>query len=509
VLLPCAAPANQSPTLRTAARPAATPRHPALALQRSAGNRATRALMASLHDPALVRQSAEQATRGPSKSLPYLEQIQRAFGRHDVRDVRAHLGRDATRGALGMGASAFAAGNQVAFAGRPDLHTAAHEAAHVVQQRGGVQLAGGVGRVGDRYERNADAVADAVTSGRSAESMLDAHAPSGDAAPGGAAPIQRLFFYQDRVYDQHDLLEVTSFGELKVKAIGYPLYRLAHPQQHDFSGLSQQRPLWAFYIDMLNHASIPGVWRYDPARGDWVNVAPLSAALSGDPHHEEISAARDLLAAIGAGKTKLAIADPEGFPGFKGAMLTALDWLLFIRRANGEIAGVRPRGFQLISELSRAQKKTLIRPAKFQELLETRAQASPSEPGATAKGEPSPSEVAVSPTIMHEPVQVLAAISRQLIDMPWHIAIGHELIHALHFTTGTAHLNDGSGGTIPEEYPNPEEYWTIEAGALSENALREEHGLPHRLGHWGAQPISYDFPSTLPAEGKFDPDEKL
>jgi hypothetical protein len=67
-------------------------------------------------------------------------------------------------------------GDQVAFRGTPDLFTAAHEAAHVVQQRGGVQLRGGVGQAGDRYEQHADAVAHAVVRGESAEALLDAHA---------------------------------------------------------------------------------------------------------------------------------------------------------------------------------------------------------------------------------------------------------------------------------------------------------------------------------------------
>jgi hypothetical protein len=43
-----------------------------------------------------------------------------------------------------------------------DLHTVAHEEAHVVQQRSGVQLKGGVGEVGDAYEQQADEVADRV-----------------------------------------------------------------------------------------------------------------------------------------------------------------------------------------------------------------------------------------------------------------------------------------------------------------------------------------------------------
>jgi hypothetical protein len=60
------------------------------------------------------------------------------------------------------------------FAGTPSLHTAAHEAAHVVQQRGGVQLKGGVGETDDPYERHADAVADRVTKGDSAADLLEA-----------------------------------------------------------------------------------------------------------------------------------------------------------------------------------------------------------------------------------------------------------------------------------------------------------------------------------------------
>jgi hypothetical protein len=87
-----------------------------------------------------------------------------------------------------MDAHAFAARDHVAFAGAPDLHTAAHEAAHIVQQRGGVPLKDGVGEVGDPYERHADAVADAVVAGRSAELLLDAHAGS---SGGGTSVVQR------------------------------------------------------------------------------------------------------------------------------------------------------------------------------------------------------------------------------------------------------------------------------------------------------------------------------
>jgi hypothetical protein len=113
-------------------------------------------------------------TSGPSGPLPFLQTIQSAFGQHDVRGVQSHSDGRAREASAQMGAQAFAQGNSVAFGGSPDLHTAAHEAAHVVQQRAGVHLAGGVGQVGDVYERHADAVADAVVAGKSAEPLLGA-----------------------------------------------------------------------------------------------------------------------------------------------------------------------------------------------------------------------------------------------------------------------------------------------------------------------------------------------
>jgi hypothetical protein len=127
----------------------------------------------------LVHEAAARGTGGTGGQLPYLDKIQRSFGRHDVSHVQAHTGQVATEASLAMGAEAFATGEHVAFAGAPTLHTAAHEAAHVIQQRTGVQLKGGVGEAGDRYEQHADAVADRVVRGESAEAMLDEVAGAG------------------------------------------------------------------------------------------------------------------------------------------------------------------------------------------------------------------------------------------------------------------------------------------------------------------------------------------
>ena len=123
-------------------------------------------------DTARVHQAAQLGVSGPAQPLPHLATIQQLFGPHDVTGVRAHVGGPAAAAAQAMGASAYATGSAVAFREAPDLHTVAHEAAHVVQQRGGVQLKGGVGEAGDAYEQNADAVADRVVRGESAADLL-------------------------------------------------------------------------------------------------------------------------------------------------------------------------------------------------------------------------------------------------------------------------------------------------------------------------------------------------
>ena len=123
-----------------------------------------------------VVQTAARGVSGSGGALPHGARIQQSFGQHDVSAVQAH---SAPGAAKEIGARAYAMGEHVAFGDTPDLHTAAHEAAHVVQQRGGVQLKGSVGESGDRYEQHADAVADAVVGGRSAEALLDPFAGSG------------------------------------------------------------------------------------------------------------------------------------------------------------------------------------------------------------------------------------------------------------------------------------------------------------------------------------------
>jgi len=124
-----------------------------------------------------VKAIANEGVRSSGANLPHLDRIQSSFGKYDVSGVKAFTSASAQKASEAVGAKAFTTGQSIAFAdSSPDLRTTAHEAAHVVQQRSGVSLSGGVGAEGDRYERHADAVADAVAAGDSAETLLGVEA---------------------------------------------------------------------------------------------------------------------------------------------------------------------------------------------------------------------------------------------------------------------------------------------------------------------------------------------
>jgi len=136
-----------------------------------------------------VQRLADAGVRGATASLPHLNRISQAFGPgHDLSGVRARVGGTGAAATQAMGAHAYATrGDRVAFAAAPGLRVAAHEAAHLVQQKGGLSLPGGVGKVGDAHERHADAVADRVVRGQSARDLLQRYAgPQAKTAPAQA-----------------------------------------------------------------------------------------------------------------------------------------------------------------------------------------------------------------------------------------------------------------------------------------------------------------------------------
>lgn len=98
----------------------------------------------SLHEA--VEVAAPTAPTAPvplPARLPHYDRIQASFGSHDISHVQAYPGGTAAAAARSIGAQAYATGSRIAFVdAEPSIHTAAHEAAHVIQQQAGVQLPG-------------------------------------------------------------------------------------------------------------------------------------------------------------------------------------------------------------------------------------------------------------------------------------------------------------------------------------------------------------------------------
>lgn len=137
--------------------------------------------------------TAVKGTKGPGSAFPFADQIQAAFGNHDISGLRAHTGPEAEEATDTLNAAAFAFGDDVAFADTPDLFTAAHEAAHSCMQAAGVGPDAEIGSAGDEHEQLADAVASRVVAGESAQSLLDqAAGPGVGASPAPAVQLREL-----------------------------------------------------------------------------------------------------------------------------------------------------------------------------------------------------------------------------------------------------------------------------------------------------------------------------
>ena len=126
--------------------------------------------------PADTRRIAAGALRGRGQPLTHLDTIQEAFGHHDVGGMREFTGSAAQETLATLGAAGFTSNGCMAVSNMPDLYTQAHEAAHGVQQAAlgnSLELKQGIGETGDKYERHADAVAEKVVRGQSAQPLLD------------------------------------------------------------------------------------------------------------------------------------------------------------------------------------------------------------------------------------------------------------------------------------------------------------------------------------------------
>lgn len=189
-------------------------------------------LQSAAGNHAVTRLIAEQGLGGAGQPLPFLEQLQNAFYPHDLRRIRAHVGRGAAEASRRIGASAYTRGEDIAFRDAPDLATTAHEVAHVIQQRAGVSLPGGVGQLDDPYEREAERVADQVATGIPVrpDAMGGVHGEPGG-VPGGAVQMSVSVIPDEQFFDT-----------LKVAIIGAPSpaeIRLGHPYQFVHAAMSQ------------------------------------------------------------------------------------------------------------------------------------------------------------------------------------------------------------------------------------------------------------------------------
>lgn len=180
-----------------------------------------------------------------SAPLPHRDAIERSFGSgHNLDSVRAAVGgRAAVSNAL-LGSSAFTRGEQIAFRSQPTLDEAAHEAAHVVQQRQGARPPSGLSEAGDPWERQADAVAARVTGGESAADLLGAPTPPAAAAD---PPVQRRLIVHGNDVDFGDFL---TFVE---PATGLVLSRNTGTDEVDAVGSSVLPATSPFFNGMLTN----------------------------------------------------------------------------------------------------------------------------------------------------------------------------------------------------------------------------------------------------------------
>ena len=167
---------------------------------------------------------ARAGLKGPSRTLTHQNRIKQAFGHHDISGMREHTDSAARLSLAILGAEGLSSNGRMAVHGVPDLYTQAHEAAHGVQQAAlgdGLQLKGSIGEAGDRYERQANAVAAAVVRGESAEGLLDEVAGRPTVVTG--SPVTATGPVQMMHTDEEDKDEEEDRARLMMTLIGHAI----------------------------------------------------------------------------------------------------------------------------------------------------------------------------------------------------------------------------------------------------------------------------------------------
>jgi hypothetical protein len=135
-----------------------------------------------------------EVLRGPGQPLePTTRRLMETRMGQDFSGVRVHTDARAAKAAEAIDSRAYTTNHDIVFGEReysPQTESGrrllAHELTHVVQQRSGAQLPGGIVPANDARERNADAVATEVTQGSSIGNSL-----RGATVVGGASTWQQ------------------------------------------------------------------------------------------------------------------------------------------------------------------------------------------------------------------------------------------------------------------------------------------------------------------------------
>ena len=218
-----------------------------------------------------VHAQAAAGVATPSQEVPFRGKLESAFGL-DLGFVKAHVGGAAGESAAAIGAEAYATGDHVVTGADPSLHTVAHETAHVLQQRGGaVQLKGDVGEAGDRYERDADAAADAVVRGAPVPGAPEL--PASIEAQIKATLEIRVVEDDLRAAAQRLKLLGAQFGALSEANRKILLARLAHPSKDD-----ELAAIFLYRLSTAARQQLLGVLRGEPLPAPAEPHAPAAEA---------------------------------------------------------------------------------------------------------------------------------------------------------------------------------------------------------------------------------------
>jgi Effector protein len=183
----------------------------------------------------------------------------------------------------------------------------------------------------------------------------------------------------------------------------------------------------------------------------------------------------------GSGKVTVTEKDSTGkaHNGFKDKIIGNLGKLLS-----------KPTGRRLIIGLINGSQTVTIRPSSDQiygGANAIRGGAGTLENSNGTAGTGGTTIIQVDPGVADDSIKVYDVSGKEIAD-PIFIFLGHELIHAQHNEAGRNRRNLPASSNA---YSNKEEEETIATGApsftnpITENSLRDEHGLPKRHGHGG------------------------